>query len=150
MIIAHLQGLILHSLKIIQYKMNFFLPSCSLHAPSDARHFPQCPLLHGLTETEPLPIIPMDTVIAMGSEGRPEGSRPWATSLQQSWPDGYTVGQVTSPNGYGVLIGWLWALGKRASIVIIYREESMVTLARTRKGLGGGEMGKEGEKVLAR
>lgn len=40
MIIAHLQGLILHSLKIIQYKINLFLPSCSPHAPSDARHFP--------------------------------------------------------------------------------------------------------------
>lgn len=51
--------------------MNLFLPSCSPHAPSDARlfffFFLQCPLLHGLTETQPLPIIPMDTVIDMGS-----------------------------------------------------------------------------------
>lgn len=37
--------------------------------------FPQCPLLHGLTETEPLSSIPMDTVIDMGAGGRPEGSR---------------------------------------------------------------------------
>lgn len=37
--------------------------------------FPQCPLLHGLTETEPLPSIPMDTVIDMGAGGKPEGSR---------------------------------------------------------------------------
>lgn len=149
MIIAHLQGLILHSLKIIQYKMNFS-SQVALHTLPLMPDIFQCPLLHGLTETEPLSIIPMDTVIAMGSEGRPEGSRTWAASLQQSWPRGYTVGQVMSPNGYGVLIGWLWALGKRASTVSIYREESMVTLARSRKGLGGGEMGKEGEKVLAR
>lgn len=40
MIIAHLQGLILHSLKIIQYKMNIFLPSWSPNVPSDARHVP--------------------------------------------------------------------------------------------------------------
>lgn len=44
-----------------------------LPLPPDS--FPQCPSLHGLTETEPLPIIPMDTVIDMGAGGRPEGSR---------------------------------------------------------------------------
>lgn len=46
----------------------------------------QCPLLHGLTEMEPLPIIPMDTLIDTGPEGRPEGSRMWAPSSSRAAP----------------------------------------------------------------
>lgn len=49
------------------------------------------------------------------------------------------VGQVTSPKGCGVLIGWLHALGERAGTLSIYREASMVTLARSgrnRRGKG--------------
>lgn len=83
MIIAHLQGLILHSLKIIQYKMNIFLPSWSPHVPSDARHFPVS-FVTWLDRGEPLPIIPMDTVIDIGPEGRLEDSKNWAPSPQHS------------------------------------------------------------------
>lgn len=39
------------------------LSTCSLWA----RHLPTVSLLHGLTETEPLPIVPMDTVIDVGA-----------------------------------------------------------------------------------
>lgn len=56
--------------------MNIFLPSWSPNVPSDARHFPVSFV------TWPLPIIPMDTVIDIGPEGRLEGSRNLAPSLQ--------------------------------------------------------------------
>lgn len=41
-----------------------------------------------------------------------------------------------------VLTGWLSALGKGSSNVSIYREESMIMLARNRKGLGRERKGK--------
>lgn len=84
-----------------------------------------------------LTYIPMDTVRDMGAGGRPEGSRTWAPFLQHSGRMDTTVGQVTSPKGSGVLIGWLYALGRRAWTFSIYREASMPTLARSGKGLGG-------------
>lgn len=76
--------------------------------------FPQCPLLHGLTEMEPLPIIPMDTVIdwEQGAGQRAAGPGPLASSRADTTDT--TVGQVTAPQGWGVLIGWFSALGKRA------------------------------------
>lgn len=76
--------------------------------------FPQCPSFHGLTETEPLPIIPMDTVIDMGAGGRPEAAEPRSLSSSIADTMDTTDGQVTFPKGCGVLIGWLRALGKRA------------------------------------
>lgn len=147
MIIAHLQGLILHSLKIIQYKINLFLPSCSPHAPSDARHIPTVSLLHGLTETEPLPIIPMDTVIYMGTGAGQRAAAPGPLPSSRADTMDTPVGQVTSPKGCGVLIGWLHALGKRAWTISIYREASMVTLARSGKGLGGEKQERKRRKV---
>lgn len=108
--------------------------------------FPQCPLLHGLTEMEPLPIIPMDTIKdwEQGAGHRAAGPRPLASSRADAMDT--TIGQVTAPKGWGVLIGWFNALGKRAWAVNIYREESMVTLKRSGKGLGSGEPGEEKEK----
>lgn len=63
--------------------MNIFLPSWSPHVPSDARHFP-VPFVTWLDRDEPLPIIPMDTVIDTGPEGRLEDSKNWAPSPQHS------------------------------------------------------------------
>lgn len=76
--------------------------------------FPHCPLLHGLTEMEPLPIIPMDTVIdwEQGAGQRAAGPEPLASSRADVMDT--TVGQVTAPPGWGILIGWFNALGKRA------------------------------------
>lgn len=75
--------------------------------------FPQCPLLHGLTEMEPLPIIPMDTEIdgEQGAGQRAAGPGPLPSSRADAMDT--TVGQVTSPKGWGVLIGWFNALGKK-------------------------------------
>lgn len=152
MIIAHLQGLILHSLKIIQYKMNLFLPSCSPHAPSDARlfFFFTVSFVTWLDRDTALTYYSYGHSNRYGIGGRPEGRWMWVPSLQQGWCDGHTVGQVTSPNRCGVLIGWLSAWGKWALTVNIYREASMVTLARSEKGLGGRKWERKGKKVLAR
>lgn len=49
-----------------------------------------------------------------------------------------------------LLTGWLSALGKGSSNVSIYREESMITLARSRKGLGTEKWEMKGKDVLAR
>lgn len=87
-------------------------------------------LLHGLTETEPLPIVPMDTVIDLGAGAGQRAAGPGPLPSSRAGPP---VGQVTSPKGCGVLIGWLHALGERAGTVNIYREASMVTLARSGK-----------------
>lgn len=75
--------------------------------------FPQCPLSHGLTEMEPLPIIPMDTEIdgEQGAGRRAAGPGPRPSSRADMMDT--TVGQVTSPKGWAVLIGWFNALGKR-------------------------------------
>lgn len=62
-----------------------------------------------------------------GGRGGPESSRSWAFPPAELGPP---IGQVTSPKGCGVLIGWLHALGERAGTVSIYREAGMVTLAR--------------------
>lgn len=98
--------------------------------------FPQHPLLHGLTEMEPLP-IPMDTVIDTEAGGMPKGGRMGPLPPSRANGMDTTVGQVTSPKGCGILIGWLNALGKRASTIGVYMEESMVTLARSGNGLVG-------------
>lgn len=148
MIIAHLQELILHSLKIIQYKINLFLPSCSPHAPSDARHFSRVSFVTWLDRDGALTYYSYGHNNRQGAGGRPEGSRPLPSSRADVIDT--TVGQVASLKGCGVLIGWLNALGKRAWTVNIYREESMVTLARSRKGLGGEKQERKGKKVLAR
>lgn len=149
MIIAHLQGLILHSLKIIQYKINLFLPSCSPHAPSDARYFSMVSLLHGLTEMKPSPTLPTDTVTDMGAGADQRAAGPRPPPCSRADVIDTPVGQVTSPKGCGVLIGRLRALGKRAWTFSIYREASMAILARSGKGLGGEKQERKG-KSLAR
>lgn len=63
--------------------MNIFFPSWSPHVPSDVRHFPVS-FVTWLDRDEPLPIIPMDTVIDTGPEGRLEDSKNWAPSPQHS------------------------------------------------------------------
>lgn len=145
MIIAHLQGLILHSLKIIQYKINLFLPSCSPHAPSDARHFPTMSFITWLTETEPLPSIPTDTVIDMGAGSRPRAAGPGPLPSSRTDVMDTTLSQVTSPKGCAVVIGWLNALGKGLEPLASTEKKSMVTLARSGKGLGGEKWEREGE-----
>lgn len=141
MIIAHLQGLILHSLKIIQYKINLFLPSCSPHAPSDARHFPTMSFVTWLTETEPLPSIPTDTVIDMGAGSRPRAAGPGPLPSSRTDVMDTTLSQVTSPKGCAVVIGWLNALGKGAWTVSIYREEKHGHTGKEWEGAGWREMG---------
>ena len=152
MIIAHLQRLILHPLKIIQCTINLFLPSCSPHAPFDARHFSTVSFVTWLTEMEPLPSIPVDTVIDMGSGGRPRAAAAGPGPIPSSRTDGMdtTLSQVTSPKGCAVLIGWLNALGKGTWTVSVYREEHVVILARSGKGLGGEKQEREWKKVLPR
>lgn len=150
MIIAHLQGLILHSLKIIQYKINLFLPSCSPHAPSDARHFPTMSFITWLTETEPLPSIPTDTVIDMGAGSRPRAAGPGPLPSSRTDVMDTTLSQVTSPKGCAVVIGWLNALGKGAWTVSIYREEKHGHTGKEWEGAGWREMGEGRGKVLAR
>lgn len=67
----------------------------------------------------------------IGEQGRARGQQdlgPFPTAGLDA-----PVGQVTSPKGYGALIGWLHALGERAGTISIYREASMVTPARSGK-----------------
>lgn len=85
MIIAHLQGLILHSLKIIQYKMNLFLPSCSPHAPSDARHFSTVSCVTWLDRDGALTYHSYGHNNRHGIRGQAEGSRICAPSLKESY-----------------------------------------------------------------
>lgn len=54
--------------------------SCSLRAGP----LPTVSLLHGLTETEPLPIVLTDTVIDLGAGAGQKAAGP-GPSLQQSW-----------------------------------------------------------------
>lgn len=55
-----------------------------------AGHFPTVSLLHGLTKTEPLPIVPMDTVIDLGAGAaqRAVGPEPLPSSRagHPCWP----------------------------------------------------------------
>lgn len=102
------------------------LSTCSLRA----RHFPSV-LVTWLDKDGALTYCPYGHSNRSGSWGGPGGSRTWAPfpPAELDTP----VGQVTSPKGCGVLIGWLHALGGRAGTVSIYREASMVTLARSGK-----------------
>lgn len=127
--------------------MNFFLPSCSPHAPSDARHFPVS-FDTWLDRDGALTYYSYGHINRYRIRGQTRGQQDVGPFLQQKWPDRDTVGQVISPNRYRVLIGWLSALGKRASTVSIYREESMVILARSRDWVGKNR--EKGKKVLAR
>lgn len=151
MIIAHLQGLILHSLKSFNTKW-----TCSSQV---ALHMlPLMPDFFFLTVSF-VTWLDRDTALTYYSYGHgnrygirgqargqvnvgpfPPAGLMWWTHC---WP-GYL------PNRCGVLIGWLSAWGKWALTVNIYREESMVTLARSEKGLGGRKWERKGKKVLAR
>lgn len=131
--------------------MNLFLPSCSPHAPSDARHFPQCSLLHGLTEMEmePLPTIPKDRVVdrGLGAGQRTGGTGPPCSSKT----DVMATLSAKLPSLLNVYSDWLVKYPKKKHFKVhINREKSMVTSARIEKGLEGEKWEKEGKNILAR